>query len=81
VCVYCVVAACRSYVVCALVWQHVIVMVCGILYFGVAACHCYGVCSVVWQHIIFMVCELWCGNLSYVWFVCCGVAACHGYGV
>jgi len=69
----------------AVVWQHVIGMVC-VLCGGVAACHRYGVCTVrwcgsmsqewcvycvvVWQHVIGMVCVL-----------CDGVGACHRYGV
>jgi len=72
-------------VYCAVVWQHVIGMVC-VLCGDVAACHRYGVCTVrwrgsmsyvcfvycvvVWQHIIGMVCVLF-----------CDMAACHMCGM
>jgi len=59
-------------VYCAVVWQHVIGMVC-VVCGSVAACHRYVwcvYCAVVWQHVIGMVCVL-----------CGGVAACHRYGV
>ena len=70
---------------CAVVWQHVIGMVCE-LCGGVAACYMYGMCNVCWcgimSHVWFFYCVVvWQRVIGLVCVLCGGVAACHRYGV